>query len=230
MTPLIGPNLSLRVRGPFACFTRPELKVERVSYPVMTPSAARGIVEAVLWKPAIRWRIRRIKALAPIRFTAFRRNEVGTKAAKPASKTVKQGGKAPLCFVEDDRAQRNTVALRDVDYLVEAAFEMTDRAGPDDNVNKFAEMFRRRVEKGQRFHQPYLGCREFAAEIHPPQTAPPPIDETRDLGIMLWDIEFGPGGNRPLFFPARLEQGVMEVPEDPQQALLASFGQKGGAP
>ena len=210
-----SPTLTLRARGPWACFTRPELKVERLSYHVITPSAARGLIEAVLWKPAMRWKIERIKVLSEIRFTAFRRNEVKSKAPRPSAALVANGGPAPEFYADEDRAQRNTVGLRDVDYVIEAHFELTGRAGPDDNVNKFVDMFQRRVEKGQHFHQPYLGCREFAADVSPADGAPVPIDDNRDLGLMLWDIEFGEK-NVPLFFPARLEKGVLDVPEAPR--------------
>ncbi len=211
-----SPVLQLRARGPFACFTRPELKVERVSYPVMTPSAARGAIEAVLWKPAIAWRIHRIHVLSEIRFTAFRRNEVNSRAAKPSQAVVATGGSLDAFFADEDRAQRNTVALRDVDYLIEASFRITDRAGPSDNIQKFVEIFERRLEKGQHFHQPYLGCREFIAEMLPADGAPPAIDDSRDLGLMLWDIVFGPKGNRAVFFEAKLERGVLSVPESPE--------------
>jgi len=217
----------LRARGPLACFTRPELKVERVSYPVMTPSAARGLLEAILWKPAITWRVERIRVLEPIRFTAFRRNEVNSKAVAPAAAVVANGGSVTPFFADEDRAQRNTVALRDVDYVVEAHFEMTDRAGPEDNMTKFVEMFERRVAKGQHFHQPYFGCREFVAEVLSADDAPAPIKESRDLGIMLWDIAYGPDNNRPFFFAARLVDGVLEIPDDPE-ATLASAAAKGG--
>jgi len=196
----------------------------------MTPSAARGLLEAVLWKPAIQWHVDRIKVLRPIRFVSFRRNEVNTRASPPARAVVKRGGPINPYFAEDDRAQRNTVALRDVDYLVEAHFTMTDRAGPDDNMAKFVDMFRRRVAKGQHFHQPYFGCREFVAHAIPADDAPAPIEESRDLGIMLWDILYGPDGNRPVFFRAALDQGVLEVPADAAaaQATLAAVT-KGGA-
>jgi CRISPR-associated protein Cas5d len=227
MTVLKSPTLRLRARGPLACFTRPELKVERVSYPVMTPSAARGLLEAVLWKPAIAWHIERIRVLKEIKFTAFRRNEVNSKASPPKAATIKGGGPAPLYFADEDRAQRNTVALSDVDYVIEAHFTMTDRAGPDDNVAKFVDMFTRRIEKGQHFHQPYFGCREFVAEILPADGAPPPPPETRDLGLMLWDIRFSDDGNAPIFFPARLEDGVLEVPADPKAAPV-TVGPSGG--
>lgn len=212
-----SPTLRLRARGPLACFTRPELKVERVSYPVMTPSAARGLLEAVLWKPAIQWHIERIHVLNEIKFTAFRRNEVNHKATIPLATTVQNGGPAPLYFADEgkNRAQRNTVALRDVDYLVEAHFSLTEKAGPDDNLTKFTEIFQRRVEKGQHFHHPYFGCREFVAEVLPPDHTPAPIPETSDLGLMLWDIVYGEDRNIPVFFAAKLKNGVLEVPEDP---------------
>lgn len=219
-----SPVLTLRARGPLACFTRPELKAERVSYPVMTPSAARGLLEAILWKPAIRWHIQRIRVLEPIRFLSFRRNEVNSKAPKPAAKLVDEGGTPPTLYADDDRAQRNTVALRDVDYVIEADFEMTDRAGPGDNVPKFVDIFNRRVEKGQHFHQPYFGCREFAAEVLPASDAPAPQGGTRDLGLMLWDIDFRPEGNRPIFFKARLDEGVLKVPADPAETFMQGGG------
>ncbi len=210
-----SPTLRLRARGPLACFTRPELKVERVSYPVMTPSAARGLIEAVLWKPAILWHVERIRVLNEIGFTSFRRNEVNSKAISPSAATVKNGGPAPLYFADEDRAQRNTVALYNVDYVIEAHFTLTDKTGPDDNMTKFVEMFQRRVKKGQHFHQPYLGCREFAADILPADDAPDPIAETKDLGLMLWDIVYGPDQNRPVFFPAHLKNGVLDIPAAP---------------
>lgn len=227
MTTLRSPTLALRARGPLACFTDPALKVERVTTPVMTPSAARGLIEAVLWKPAIQWRIERIKVLNPIRFTAFRRNEVNSRAVAPAAAVIRKGGSAPIFFADGDRAQRNTVALRDVDYVIEAHFTLAERAGPEDNVPKFIDMFRRRVEKGQHFHQPYFGCREFVADVIPADGAPDPIAETRDLGRILWDIEYGPDGNRPIFFSAELHNGVLEVPPDPE-AIVAS-SRNGGA-
>jgi CRISPR-associated protein Cas5d len=217
-----SPTLSLRARGPLAVFTQPALKVERITYPVMTPSAARGLLDAVLWKPAIRWRVERIRVLNPIRFTAFRRNEVNSKAVAPSAAVTRGGGAAPVLFADEDRAQRNTVALSNVDYVIEAHFTLTDRAGPEDNVPKFVDMFGRRVERGQHFHQPYLGCREFAAEVMPADGAPDPIPETRELGRMLWDIEYGADGNRPVFFEARLEEGILHVPADPRSGSDSS--------
>lgn len=229
MTVHRSPTLRVRARGPLACFTRPELKVERVSYPVMTPSAARGLLEAVLWKPAIAWHIERIKVLKEIKFTAFRRNEVNSKASLPKASTIQEGGVLPPYFADEDRAQRNTVALSDVDYIIEAYFTMTVKAGPEDSMTKFVEMFNRRVEKGQHFHQPYFGCREFVAEVLPADGSPPsPYAEPRDLGLMLWDIRFTADGNTPVFFPACLENGVLEVPADPEAGLAAAGPNAGG--
>ncbi len=221
-----SPALRLRAQGALACFTRPELKVERFSYPVMTPSAARGLLEAIMWKPAIAWRIERIKVLKEVKYTSFRRNEVNSVAAAPKRALVEHGGPPPPYYADEDRAQRNTVALSDVDYVIEARFTMTDKAGSGDNTQKFVEMFTRRVAKGQHFHQPYLGCREFPAHVMPADDPPQPIGETKDLGLMLWDIDFGPQGNVPMFFPARLERGVMEVPQS-RDDLFVSM-RKGG--
>lgn len=211
--PLRSPTFKIRVRGPYACFTRPEFKAERVSYEVMTPSAARGILEAILWKPAICWRVERIHVLAPIKLVAIKRNEVAKKASLDAD--------IGRYFADDDRAQRNTLMLRDVDYIVEASFALTERAAPDDNLQKFVEMFRRRLAKGQCFHTPYLGCREFAAQVEPaPESweVPEDLRGQRDLGLMLRDLEFEPDGSgraRPHFFPAILSDGRVEIPEMP---------------
>ncbi|MGH9324150.1 MAG: type I-C CRISPR-associated protein Cas5c [Vicinamibacteria bacterium] len=211
---LRSPTFKVRVRGPYACFTRPEFKTERVSYEVMTPSAARGILEAVLWKPAIRWRVERIHVLAPIKLIAIKRNEVARKASL--------GADVGRYFADEDRAQRNTLMLRDVDYIIAAALELTEKAAPDDNIQKFVEMFSRRLAKGQCFHTPYLGCREFAAQIEPaPETweVPDELRGQRDLGMMLHDLEFerdGSGGARPYFFPASLDDGRIEIPEAPR--------------
>jgi CRISPR-associated protein Cas5d len=207
----------------------PELKVERVSYPVITPSAARGLLEAILWKPAIRWQVNRIRVLRGIRFTGFRRNEVNSKAAAPGISTILNGGPRPLYLADEDRAQRNTVALVDVDYVIEANFVMTEKAGSADNVSKFVEIFERRIKKGQHFHQPYFGCREFIAEILPAEGAPPAIADDRDLGVMLWDIQFGPGRNEAIFFNAKLNRGVLEIPESAEAALASLHSRTGGA-
>jgi CRISPR-associated protein Cas5d len=197
-----------------ACFTNPALKVERFSYDVMTPSAARGVLEAVCWKPAIVWRIDRIKVLKPINRIAIRRNEVNSRLSTDGAISWMQGDSSPTdFFADEDRAQRNMVALRDVDYVIEAHFEMTPKAGPGDNVQKFEEMFRRRVSKGQCFQTPYLGCRELVAEFSPADGHPAPIAETRPLGRMLHDIEFSTSrAPRPVFFDATLDAGVLAVP------------------
>lgn len=187
------------------------MKVERVSYEVMTPSAARGVLEAVLWKPQIRWTVHAIEVLVPVRWASFRRNEVQSRASPRAGQII----------ADDDRTQRNTVALRDVDYVIEASFTLTEKADVSDSVAKYVAMFRRRLEKGQHHHTPYLGCREFAADVLPAEGAPKPIDPgiNRPLGWMFYDWERFPTGDgadedtgRPLFFEARLASGVLRVP------------------
>ena len=220
-----GPTLSLRAKGPLAIFTRPELKTERVSYEVPTPSSVRGILEAICWKPAIQWHVKRIYVFNEICFTAMKRNELNTKSIMP-SKQMMDCGMREFTHgiyginVESDRAQRNTVALRNVDYQFEAFFTLTERAGAEDNIYKFVDMFTRRVKNGQHFHQPYFGCRECIAEILPPIEKPKErsISISKEFGIMLWDIEFGGGEkqqNTPLFFSAKLENGKMEIPLHP---------------
>jgi len=194
----------------------------------MTPSAARGVLEAVLWKPAIAWHVERITVLAPIRFTAFRRNEVNSRIPRPPDAVVRYGGELAPYFADEDRAQRNTVALSGVDYLIDAHFTLTPEAGPENNIYKFIDMFDRRVRNGQHFHQPYLGCREFPADIFPPDGAPAPIPEDRDLGIMLWDIKYGAKRNEACFFKARLDRGVLVVPPEPD--FRSNRETAGGAP
>ena len=213
-----SPSIEVRVQGEMACFSRPEAKTERLSYEVMTPSAARGILEAILWKPAIRWQIEQIAVLKPIRVFTFRRNEINTKASAPAASNplIKKGGTPPYLVIEERRAQRNMVALCDVDYIVRAHFSMTQRAGASDNVAKFVDMFRRRVAKGQAWHHPYLGCREFPAKVSHVEGEWKAESINRDLGIMLWDIEYGQKTNRPIFFRAELVDGILNVPEDPE--------------
>jgi CRISPR-associated protein Cas5d len=213
MTQRCQETFKVRVRGPLACFTRPEFKVERVSYEVMTPSAARGVLEAIHWKPAIRWVITAIRVLAPVKFISFKRNEVASRASLQRGQRALAGD--PF-LVEEDRQQRNTLALRDVDYVIEAHFATTPRWGPDDTLAKHADIVVRRLEKGQSFHQPYLGCREFAAEVEPvgelPECRLPPEWRQRHLGLMLHDLEFGPR-IVPRFFAARIDEvGKIEVP------------------
>ena len=206
----------VKVWGENACFTRPEMKVERVSYDVMTPSAARGVLEAILWKPAISWVVTRIDVLKPIRWESVRRNEVGAVTSIDTAMTAMKNGKGFLgFFVEEERQQRAGLFLRDVAYTVHAHFQLTQKAGSEDNVVKFEEMLKRRIEKGQCFHRPYLGCREFAASFEwlPEDVAlPTPIAETRDLGWMLHDIDFSGADPMPRFFRAELKDGTVDVP------------------
>lgn len=210
----------LHVWGERACFTRPEMKVERVSYDAMTPSAARGILEAIHWKPAIRWQVDRIHVLKPIRFQSIRRNEVGAKAsAANAASAMKRGDTQGLGIVVDEsRQQRAALVLVDVAYVIEAHFTLTGRAGPEDTAAKHIAMFNRRAAQGQCFHRPCLGTREFAADFALiPDGALLPLSELpadrrdADLGWMLHDIDFT-NGNESRFFRARMEGGVIEVP------------------
>ena len=219
----------LEVSGSYACFTRPEMKVERVSYDVITPSAARAVFDAILWKPAIYWCVTRIEVLSPIKWISVRRNEVGA-VASPRKATI---------FVEDERQQRAGLFLRDVTYRLFAEFAfippdkrdkvynpvpeyLLDREEAceirkDETPAKYAAMFDRRARKGQCFNQPYLGCREFAAQfrlVDPQAEAAMPISETRDLGWMLYDLDYkDPSDPKPLFFRAKIENGVITVPD-----------------
>ncbi len=220
-------GIRLHVWGQHALFTRPELKVERVSYDVMTPSAARGILEAIHWKPAIRWVVDRIHVLEPIRFQSIRRNEVGHKA--PAGKikqAMKRGDLEGLqLLVDEDRQQRASTVLVSPAYVIEAHFALTAKADASDSDGKHLDIFNRRAARGQCFHQPCLGTREFAAHyaLVPPQALLParnPLAVTadlgfgasRDLGFMLWDIDHAAPGSPSLFFRAKLREGVLEVP------------------
>jgi CRISPR-associated protein Cas5d len=188
----------------------------------MTPTAAVGLLTSVLWKPAIAWQIERIKVLAPITFTSFRRNEVTSRAVTPSAAAMRGEAPYPHYFADDDRAQRNTVALRDVDYVIEARFSLTAAAGAADNVPKFVDMFRRRVEKGQHFLAPYLGVRECAADVTSADGASAPIQDSRHLGRILWWIEYGANGRiRPHFFDAYLVDGVLEVPALPDSGAVS---------
>ena len=237
-------TIHLRTWGDLACFTRPEMKVERVSYQVMTPSAARGLLEAILYKPQFRWRVRRIAVKKPVRFLAFRRNEVKSRLSprKPE----------PL-MADEDRTQRNTLALRDVEYIIEASMHLTPLAGlprrkpandednGDDTAVKYLAMFQRRAEKGQCFAQPCFGCREFPAHFELADAAAMQvnagINPDTDLGLMLYDVfnldvlKDQPPGKvekpqpRITFFPARLKDGVMNVPDWSEMKK-----QLGGAP
>jgi len=206
-----APPLAVRVRGPWACFTRPEMKVERVSYPVPTPSAARGILEAIFWKPEFRWQVEAIWVLQPIHYASILRNEVKSKAAV---KTVQKWAKKPGAYIiGTDRTQRHTLALRDVAYVIEAQVQLLPHCS--DHPAKYRDQFRRRVKRGQCFSRPYLGCREFSAAFGPadPEQAPQPINE--HLGRMLYDLDYASddsGRGTPVFFEASIVDGVMRVP------------------
>ncbi len=220
-------GITLHVWGDWACFTRPEMKVERVSYDVMTPAAARGIVEAIHWKPAIAWVIDRIHVLKPIRFQTFRRNEVGSKIASQKARTAmsRESLESLGLAVDLDRQQRATIALVNVAYVIEAHFDMTPKATTEDSPAKHVEMFKRRAAKGQCFHRPCLGCREFAADFELIETGLPaselPDDQrSRDLGWMHYDIDFSKKDKAPVFFRARLENGVIDVAKARAEGLV----------
>ena len=215
----------LEVWGDWACFTRPELKVERVN-DVITPSAARAIFEAILFKRyAMRWQITRIEVLNPIKWTTIRRNEVGAVAGKSS------------IFIEDKRQQKNSLLLQDVHYRIYAKLvfiPVKDRPkeafvkhkpGDDENPMKYYQMFERRAAQGQCFTQPYLGCREFAANwrlIEDSETLVPPLSEDRDLGIMLYDMDFDKDLKKPdaMFYRAKMEQGVIVVPDKDSEEVM----------
>jgi len=209
----IGFGIKLKVWGDYACFTRPEMKVERVSYDVMTPSAARGILEAIYWKPAITWEIDRIHVMKPVKFDNIRRNEVLGKIPLAQVKSAFSGKEAVL-FKDsnDDRVQRASMVLRDVEYYIEAHFNMTDKKGPDDTIEKHYNIALRRMRKGQCFHHPYFGCREFPVQFEFIEGEIPLSDlkGKKDLGLMLWDINFADNMN-PVFFRAEMNDGMIDV-------------------
>ena len=206
--------IQLEVWGPYALFSRPELKVEKVSYDVPTPSAARGMVEAVYFHPGLRWRIDRIHVLNPISFTSILRNEVLSKISARNVRQAAQGGRQELYLATPQEiVQRSSLLLQDVHYVIEAHFEMTSKAAPSDNPGKFQDIVTRRMEKGQCFTTPYLGCKEFPASFrHWPGGPIEAIKETRDLGLMLYDFDYtDPQNITPTYFRARLENGVLDV-------------------
>lgn len=208
----------IKVWGEYACFTRPEMKVERVSYDVITPSAARAIFEAILWKPAIRWRIDKIEVLKPIRWFSIRRNEVSKVASYSSVKSAMKSGTGQLgLYVEDERQQRAGLVLQDVAYRLYGHFEMVpEQMGPEDNEGKFCGMFERRAKQGQSFNQPYFGTREFSAHFawvnSEDQVLEPSITESRDLGWMLYDLDFSKSEPTPRFFNAVMRNGTIQIP------------------
>lgn len=231
----------LEIWGDYACFTRPEMKVERVSYDVITPSAARAIFESILWKPAIRWNITKIEVLNPIKWISVRRNEIGKVVPAPTAKQMAGVlGASMGIFIEDERQQRAGLFLRDVRYRIHGYFdfskpehrkengpiqpevwadeeERSEKNGSDETEAKYAAMFERRAKKGQCFHRPYLGCREFACYFrlikNPAQDPVEPINDTRDLGFMLYDMDFNRDEKEPspLFFRVQLNKGVVNT-------------------
>ena len=213
--------IRLKVTGEFACFTRPDLKVERMSYPCMTPSAARGILEAILWKPEFQWYIRRIIVLNRIEFASIKRNEI----------SKKQNPKGEPIEITENRVQRNSIVLKDVGYIIEASvfvdediINRTKGNGHPVTVKKYREMFERRVKKGQCWHQPCLGTREFAADFSLPEEQDTPLDITYPIGSMLYDMYYDLKGNAtPLFFyDVAIKNGILECPEDKATQMLSS--------
>ena len=206
-------SIRLRVWGDYALFARPEMSVERVTFDVMTPSAARGLVEAIYFHPGLRWHIDRIHVCRPIRFMNLRRNEVRATVNANAARTVMNRGRGQLYLsAPDEIQQRAAMVLRDVHYVIECHFDLTDKAAPGDNAGKFQDILRRRFAKGQCYHTPYFGCREFPASFREwPGGAIPAIDLTQELGWMLYDLDYAdPQDIRAQFFRARLERGVLD--------------------
>lgn len=198
----------------YACFTRPEMKVERVSYDIMTPSAARGLVEAIFWHPGLRYVIDEIGLMSPIQFTNVRRNEIKSKLSGSLVLKHAKSGQPIEIETSKEIVQRASTILKQVHYYISLHFEMTDKANPGDNPGKFKEMLTRRARKGQCYHQPYLGCREFPAYFRLVEDGEEPVlcDVTKDLGYMLYDMDYrDPENITPLFFRARLDHGVMSL-------------------
>ncbi len=203
--------LRVKITGEFACFTRPDLKVERMTYPCMTPSAARGILDSILWKPEFQWWIHRIIVIKPVKFFAVKRNEIKAKQ-----------GKMPI-IIEDKRVQRNSIVLKDVEYIIEASIyqKTEDRKNPP---KKYAEIFKRRVRKGQCWRRPYLGTREFAAEFFAADGTEQPIQDVIPIGSMLFDIFYDKNGKpSPLFFyDVAVKDGILECPASENEKMMHS--------
>ena len=211
-------SIRVEVWGDYALFSRPEMKVERVSYDVMTPSAARGLIEAIYWHPGMRWIIDRIYVCQPVRFTNIRRNEVKDTISARKVKKVMDGGSDDLYLATPDSIQqRAAMVLRDVRYVIEAHFEMTDKAAAGDNPGKFQDIMKRRLSRGQFYHQPCFGVREFPAHFAPCQqipACPAELKGEKDLGWMLLDMDYSnPEDIQPMFFRAVLKDGVLDVPD-----------------
>ena len=218
--------IKLEVWGEYACFTRPEMKVERVSYDVMTPSAARGIMEAIYWHPGLEYRIDRIRVCAPIVFGNIRRNEIKSKVSAVTIKKAMTIGEFDHAWAStsDDIQQRATLLLRNVHYVIESHFLITEKAAPSDNEGKFQDIIRRRIEKGQYYHQPYFGCREFPLRFKKCEEIPQCPDELkgeRDLGYMLYDMDYSDTTSiKPMFFRAMLKDGLLEIPDKNSEEVV----------
>ena len=206
-------SIKMEVWGEYACFTRPEMKVERVSYDVPTPSAARGMVESVYYHPGLKWHVDKIYVCKPIRFTNILRNEVASKISARNVLTEANGKKRSYIDRNADIQQRATTMLRDVHYVIEAHFDLTEKAAPSDSPGKFQDIVKRRLRSGQAYMQPYLGCRECTAHFRLWEGGDiPTIDETRDLGYMLYDMEYSdPENIQPMFFRAQMVHGVIDL-------------------
>ncbi len=211
-------GIKVEVWGEYALFTRPETKVERVTYDCITPSAARGILEAIFWHPGMCWRIDKILLLSPIKYTNMRRNEVSAKASAHSIKSVMTGkskNEALYINTKETIQQRASLLLKDVHYVLEAHFELTDKAAPSDNAGKFQDIVTRRLKKGQCYHMPYLGCREFSAKVKLCELDDVPTvyqGETKDLGLMLYDMDYTNLENiQPMFFRAILRNGELDL-------------------
>ncbi|MCD7871055.1 MAG: type I-C CRISPR-associated protein Cas5c [Enterocloster clostridioformis] len=209
-------GVRVRMWGDYALFSRPEMKVERCSYDVMTPSAARGMLEAVYWHPGMRWVIDKIYVRKPIQFTSIRRNEVKSKVlAGNVLSAINGGGKPLYISSREEIVQRAAILLRDVEYVVEAHFEMTPKATPGDNEGKFKDIIMRRLRRGECYHRPYFGCREFPAQfaLYEEEKVDTAYDGTeRDLGYMLYDLDYSDTEDiKPMFFRAVMKDGVLDV-------------------
>ena len=212
----MGYGIQVEVWGPYALITRAEFKVERVSYDALTPSAARGLLESVYWHPGLRWKIDRIHVMNEIRFTSIRRNEISAKASAKAANTARKSGAPLFLAASQNIQQRTSLMLENVRYVIDAHFELTEKASPGDNEGKFKDIVRRRLEKGQCYSQPYLGCREFPAAFALWQGGDIPSfyqkEEERDLGYMLYDFDYSdPKNITPTYFRAVMRRGVIDV-------------------
>ena len=213
----MGMGVKVKVWGNFALFSRPELKVERCSYDVMTPSAARGILDAIYWHPGLKWVVDKIYVRKPIQFTSVRRNEVKNKVLASSVLQAYNGGEKPLYISsKEEIVQRASMLLCDVEYVIDAHFEMTERANATDNPGKFKDIIMRRLRRGECFHMPYFGCREFPAhfclwEEEKIPTAYEDVEE-KDLGLMLYDLDYrNPEDIQPMFFRAVLKRGILDL-------------------